>query len=113
MNRLAMLVPAMLGVFLLFGCASSKINWNSRIGNYTFDQAVLDFGPPERSAKLSDGRTVSEWLLYRGDYGGGRHFYSSAYGEIWSYNDVQMPDRYLRLTFSPEGKLQDWKRVMK
>ena len=29
-------------------CASSKkIDWNSRVGNYTYDQAVSDMGPPD------------------------------------------------------------------
>ena len=97
----------------LFGCATSKIDWNSRIGSYTSDQAVLDFGPPERSATLTDGRTVSEWLLYRGDDGRPNYFFTPAYGSFWSYNRVEMPDRFLRLTFSPSGKLEKWKRVMK
>jgi hypothetical protein len=95
---------------LLAGCATSKINWDSRIGNYTFDQAVIDFGPPERSAKLTDGRTVSEWLLYRGQTIGS---YSPGFGGFGSYNDTSFPDRYLRLTFSPQGRLEAWKNIAK
>ena len=97
---------------LLCGCASSKINWESRVGHYTFDQAVVELGPPDRSAKLSDGRTVAEWLLYRGRSGSAYYFWPS-YGGGWSYSDPGFPDRLLRLTFSPEGRLENWKRVMK
>ena len=49
-------------VFLL-GCRTApKIDWQSRIGTYTYDQAVVDFGPPDKAAKLSDGRTVADWV---------------------------------------------------
>jgi hypothetical protein len=96
-----------------FGCASSKVAWAGRVGNYTFDQAVQELGPPERSAKLADGRTVSEWLLYRGSSSRTYHVTPGYYGGLYHYNDSQFPDRFLRLTFSPEGRLEDWKRVVK
>ena len=105
----------MTGAVFFFGCTTSKIDWNSRVGTYTFDQAVLEFGPPERSAKLSDGRTVSEWLRYRSTPGRVYPFHTSSYyGGGWVYNnEPQFPDRYLRLTFSPEGRLENWKPVIK
>src|SRR5262245_10702323 len=68
--------PGLLLIWLM-GCATTpKIDWNSRIGNYTYDQAVLEMGPPDRSATLTDGTKVVEWLTARGhiygfsDYGG-------------------------------------------
>src|SRR5262245_31305974 len=57
------------GLFLiwLLGCATApKIDWNSRIGNYNYDQAVLEMGPADRSAALTDGTKVVEWLTARG-----------------------------------------------
>src|SRR4051812_26414170 len=54
-------------VFVVGGCATApKIDWNSRIGNYTYDQAVLELGPPDRMAPLTDGTKVAEWLTFRG-----------------------------------------------
>lgn len=104
-------------LFLLIGCATSKVNWDSRVGNYTYDQAVVELGPPERSAKLSDGRTVSEWLLFRGRSGGHYHhapaFYPPYYGSSWNYNEPSFPDRFVRLTFSPDGRLESWKKIAK
>src|ERR1043166_8539424 len=56
-------------IFLVWsaGCATTpKIDWNSRIGSYTYDQAVLEFGPPDRAATLTDGTRVVEWITARG-----------------------------------------------
>lgn len=111
-NYLRSLVIILAGIFLVGGCATSKINWDSRVGNYTFDQAVAEFGPPDRSAKLSDGKTVSEWLLFRGGSGGYAHF-SPGLGGYWFQDGPQMPDRFLRLSFSPEGRLESWKKISK
>lgn len=56
---------AALAVFLT-GCATQKIDWNARAGNYTLDQAIVEFGPPDKQAKLQDGTNVAEWLTRRG-----------------------------------------------
>ena len=103
--------------FFLAGCASTRIDWNSRIGNYTYDQAVLELGPPDKSAKLSDGSTVAEWLTRRGYPGSGGMAYGYGYPyyhhyhEWYHYYEPGSPDYFLRLTFGPDGKLQAYKRV--
>jgi len=104
--------------FLLSGCASTKIDWNSRIGNYTYDQAVLELGPPDKFAKLSDGSTVAEWLTRRGypgsvgmGYGYGYPYHYHYYHPWFHYYDPGSPDYFLRLTFGPDGKLQAYKRL--
>ena len=49
------------------GCASKpKPNWDQRVGNYTYDDAVRELGPPVASTKLQDGSTVAEWFLKYG-----------------------------------------------
>ncbi len=53
-------------LLLSVGCASTKIDWSSRIGNYTYDQAVIELGPPDKYAKLTDGTVVAEWMTRRG-----------------------------------------------
>jgi hypothetical protein len=101
---------------VLTGCATNRTDWNTRIGSYTYDQAVLEFGPPDRIATLTDGTKVGEWLTSRGysrgsfaTYGG---FY---YGDPWVhyYPEPRSPDHFLRLTFSPDGILQAWRKVYK
>jgi hypothetical protein len=106
------LVFSLCGVaMLLTACATGpKIDWQSRVGNYTYDQAVMDFGPPDKYAKLGDGSQVAEWLTSRGRTGG----YTSYVGRgMVYYNDVSSPDYYLRLSFDPSGRLQSHKKYAK
>src|SRR6185295_7245492 len=68
-------------MLLATGCKTApKVDWNSRVGNYTFDQAVEELGPPDRQAKTSDGKTVAEWISHHsggGSFSVGTGFYGS------------------------------------
>jgi hypothetical protein len=98
------------------GCATSRIDWTSRVGVYTYDQTVLEIGPPDKEAKLADGTIVAEWLThpaYSRVYG----IYGSGYPYYWGCGplypppmEVWSPDYYLRLVFGADGKLKSWKR---
>jgi hypothetical protein len=68
-TRTCSFFPAWSGVVWIVGCclfagckSTPSIDWNSRIGNYTFDQAVTELGPPDKIAKLNDGTTVADWI---------------------------------------------------
>ncbi|MEW6304607.1 MAG: hypothetical protein AB1705_14120 [Verrucomicrobiota bacterium] len=91
------------------GCATARIDWASRVGNYTFDEAVVELGPPDKSATLKDGTKVAEWITQRGYARGG---YVITHHGYWfdSYSLPPSPDAMLRLTFNPEGRLTEWKR---
>lgn len=101
-------------LLLLAGCATQKVDWASRVDNYSYDQAILEIGPPDKQARLEDGTIVAEWLTRRG------YAYSSpAFGYYpWSYYgphypgyvDSYTPDYFLRLTFGPDGKLRSWRK---
>ena len=101
----------------LIGCASTKIDWNSRVGVYTYDQAVTELGPPDKYAKLTDGTVVAEWMTRRGYSAGSvSMFYGYGYPYYYHpwphyYYEPPSPDYFIRLTFGPDGKLQSWKRV--
>ena len=105
-------------LLVIAGCASNKINWPERVGTYTHDQAILDFGPPDRSATLTDGTLIEEWLTQRGythgyvnsGYGYGYNGYGAGPG---TYTASRTPDYYIRLTFATNGILTDWKNVMR
>jgi hypothetical protein len=106
-------------VVALAGCATNKINWAGRVGNYTHDQAILELGPPDKQATLTDGVVVAEWLTRRGRvaiYTSGPGFYgypgpAGYYGGFYpSYLQPGTPDYFLRLTFGPDGKLSAWKQ---
>ena len=100
---------------LVAGCAT-KVDWASRVGHYTYDQAVTELGPPDKQAKLDDGTIVADWITYRSHtqnvavIGG----YPGAYaaGPITT-TTMNPPDYYLRLTFAPGGELKTWKKFSK
>jgi hypothetical protein len=101
---------------LLAGCASTpKADWNGRVGSYVYDQAVAEMGPPDRSASLTDGATVAEWFIKHNSsvsFGVGTGFYSHGTSVGMSQSVGTAPSgEYLRLTFSPDGKLAKWERV--
>jgi hypothetical protein len=109
---------AALVVAIASGCASSRIDWNTRIGTYTFDDAVRELGPPDKSAQLTDRSTVADWVTSRGSrlstaYVGGWHPYGPYGwgGPSYVFLDPPGPDRILRLTFDPQGRLASWDRV--
>lgn len=112
-------------MLLAAGCTTRPgMDWNDRVGSYTFDQAVMEMGPPDKSATLSDGSKVTEWLTRRGDYGVHSFGYGYGYhgrpyrpygfysGFAYGPSEVsRFPDRYIRLVFDPEGKLKAWKDI--
>jgi hypothetical protein len=110
-------------LLLGFGCASTKIDWNSRIDKYTYDHAVMELGPPDKYAKLTDGTVVAEWLTRRGYSGGsvglmygyGYPYYGYPYHVYPPYYvaAAPSPDYFIRLTFGPDGKLQAYKPVVR
>ena len=100
-------------LILVTGCATHRVDWNSRIGNYTFDQAIVELGPPDKQAKLSDGKTVAEWIT-RYSHGGsvsiGTGFYSHPTGVGVIQTLPSYYERKLRLTFNPNNVLTTWSR---
>ena len=97
----------------LTGCATPRVDWTARVGHYTYEQAVLDMGPPEKEAKLADGTIVAEWLLNRSAtyaYGTPSPYGPYSSGYISTYTT---PSRFLRLTFGPNGQLTAWKKLYK
>ncbi|MFO1476261.1 MAG: hypothetical protein U1F98_06370 [Verrucomicrobiota bacterium] len=105
----------LLWVLLLAAGCATRINWNARVGSYTYDQAVLDMGPPDKKEVLDDKTIVAEWVTHRGrPQVSGVYTYGYYWGpspplyapamQSWS------PDYWLRLVFNPEGKLVSWKK---
>ena len=96
---------------LVAGCHSTPpVDWNSRIGNYTYDQAVTDLGPPDKMAKLNDGKTVADWITHSHggglSFGVGTGFYGSGSAVGTGVGtSTGYPDHVLRLTFGPDSKL--------
>jgi len=103
---------ACLGLIVwLAGCATPRVDWNARVGHYTYDQAVIEMGPPDKQAKLADGSVVGEWLINRGT----TYIYGTPgpYGFYYSGPATAQttPSRFLRLTFGADGRLAAWKKA--
>lgn len=121
MNRIfarsgLMTLCAVVATTVLSGCQTMpKIDWDGRVGNFTYDQAVTELGPPDKKADLKDGTVVADWLTNpsRVVRTGGPVFYGT-YRQGPVYNDIySTPEQFLRLTFGPDSKLKLWKKVVK
>ena len=105
------LVLLFLAIVFIAGCKTApQVDWNSRVGAYTYNQAVADMGPPTKQSKLSDGKTVDQWITLHGSNGfdmGG--FNNSNYGMGAGQSIAQSyKDHVLELTFGTDGKLVSW-----
>ena len=114
-TKFSLLTVVALAAAFIVGCQTTKpVDWNSRIGNYTFDQAVTELGPPDKQAKLSDGKTVAEWITHRNGGSGlsvGTGFYGGGVGVGMSHSVGQgYRDRVLNLTFDADNKLGSWSK---
>lgn len=104
-------VLALLGT----ACASKKsVDWNARVGSYTYDQVVLEMGPPARETKLEDGRKVAEWVTGYSS-GGGLSLGIGSYGShggvgVSKSTGYNGRERVLRLTFDTENRLVEAKK---
>ena len=109
--RFSFLAILALAIAILTGCATpAPVDWNSRVGNYTYDQAITELGRPDRQAKLSDGKTLYKWYV-RPNVGSGPNTGMSHYGDTGfstSQTAGSSNNHMLQLTFGPDGKLAAW-----
>ena len=110
-----MVSGVLIALFMLLGCSTTKkVDWNTRVGNFTYDQAVAELGPPDKQATLSNTNTVAEWITRRS--GGssisfGTGFYGSGGGVgVGQTVNSSGSDRWLRLVFDPDGRLVSWSK---
>ena len=115
MKRVALILLALM---LFAGCATHKVDWQALVGHYTRDQAITDLGPPDKTAKLTDGTIVDEWLTQSSRIIVAPEPYFLPPGSYFGpatpvYTESYVPAYFLRLTFGPDGKLKAWKTFAK
>ncbi|MGD0744133.1 MAG: hypothetical protein ABSA45_03165 [Verrucomicrobiota bacterium] len=108
-NLLFLTILALATAFMV-GCKTTRpIDWNSRVGTYTFDQAVTELGPPDKQTTLSDGKLVAQWITHRNggtSFGVGTGFYTGGVGVGVGQNvGSGYRDRILTLTFGTNSVL--------
>jgi hypothetical protein len=99
-----------LAVAFIAGCKTTTVDWNSRVGNYSYNQALAELGSPAKQTKLSDGKTVDQWITLHGSTGfagganvGGLDTIGGNQPMMQTYKD-----HVLELTFDADGKLVSW-----
>ena len=109
-------LPAILFLAAAFftGCATTpSIDWNRRVGHYTYNQAVADLGAPNRQAKLSDGNTVYKWSaqpLVAPSPNTGMAYYGSTGFTGNQTAGAGGNTEALQLTFDTNGVLTAWSK---
>jgi hypothetical protein len=117
---LATLLVTWIGI----GCASTpKVDWDSRVGHYTFQDAQKELGEPKQVLRFNDGTRVAEWIVGRsspppavsssspGGYGP-RRTWGDREG-MESLTRAPQFDQYLHLTFSADDRLVKWEEGTK
>lgn len=117
-NSVKRALLVLLALVLSTGCVTKKVDWQALVGHYTRDQAITDLGPPDKTAKLTDGTVVDEWLTQSSRTIVAPEPYFLPHGSYFGpatpvYTETYVPAYFLRLTFGPDGKLKAWKTFAK
>lgn len=113
LSRLVTATLTLAFVAMLTACATNKrVDWNSRVGNSTYDQVVSEIGPPDKQTTLSDGRSVADWITHRSGSGLsiGTGFGVGNVGVGVGQSIGSSRDHVLRLTFNKDGQLEAWSK---
>ncbi len=106
-------ILTLLIALFIFGCATHSVDWNARVGVFTFDHAVTELGPPDKQAKLTDGTTVAEWVsryTTGGSVGLGTGYYNGGMGVGVMQSTPTYRESKLRLIFGTNNVLTAWSR---
>jgi len=100
-----------LAIAFINGCGTIQpVDWNSRVGHYTYAQAVNELGPPNRQSRLSNGGTEFKWFLQpSGNTGMANNGMNNGFG-VGQNISVGFNDRCLQLTFDTHGVLTAWSK---
>jgi hypothetical protein len=117
-------VPLIAAVLLAGSCASgTKVtvtdnDWGSRIGTYTYEDALAELGDPNMIGESSEGK-IAEWILRQSPafsfgfgFGGASYgHHSGTGGGVGATVSPPPSGEYLRLRFDQDGRLVEWTRV--
>ena len=116
--------------FSLVGCATNPpADWDSRVGHYTYADAVHELGQPDREIQLGNGSTEFKWFARTAPSTaasnpslavGGLNNPNAANKAGWggansavgsgAFAGTGFNSRYLELTFDSHGVLSSWSK---
>jgi hypothetical protein len=112
--KFSLLAVLFLAAAFFTGCQTLKpIDWDSRVGHYTYNQAISEFGLPNRQTKLSDGKVVSKWFVQppvAPRFNSGMTYYGNNGHGAGQTIGTSRNDQMLQLTFDTDGKLTAWSK---
>jgi hypothetical protein len=118
--HLAGLVCAALLGLIGVGCqALQQVDWDGRIGLFSYEQAVAELGRQTEEAKLPGGMRRVEWITNSGSSmgralaGAGYQRRSMSVVPLEPTEIHRLRDRFLRLTFDKAGRLIAWENGTK
>ena len=102
------------------GCqALQQVDWDGRIGQFSYEQAVAELGQPTGETKLPGGMRRAEWITNSG-VSTGRALVGAGYQRrtmgvvpLEPTEIHRLRDRYLRLTFDRAGRMVAWENGTK
>lgn len=114
-TRLGSFLAALFVLSFLIACQSTPpIDWGSRIGAYSYDDSVIELGPPDRMTLISTGR-VAEWVTGHDraptfSFGVGSYGRSGGVG-VGTSTGGDLTEKLLRLTFDDRDQLVTWENT--
>ena len=94
------------------GCqALQQVDWDGRIGQFSYEQAVAELGQPTGETKLPGGMRRAEWITNTGSsmgralVGAGTQRGTTGVVPLDPTEIHRLRDRYLRLTFDKSSQL--------
>ena len=116
------LTPIISGVFLsicfyLNGCAGTGgIDWDKRIGNYSYDDMRSDYGEPWKTEVAADGSKTCDWAVYiRQSWHTHTDYVHDEYRNDFPIAGERDPsggmDYFYHMTFDRKGLLLKWQKV--
>ncbi len=119
-RRLACLVGlaplSLAGCIFWTGCATSQqAAWSNRVGNLTYEQAVTELGPPNKTNSVTDGGLIAQWVTGRTTGNAFNAADDASSGPFVGYHPTlsRLPSHVLALEFGPDHKLVQWAKVVR
>ncbi len=102
----------LLTALIVAGCATAQVNWDTRVGGFSYDDAVKELGQPNHRETLANGKTVAEWTSRYPVGNTPPDLNNSYYSRSPSFgpSPLEYHESTLRLTFSTNNVLADWSK---